>query len=569
MGFSIYSPLHTFPRDTLKLHHLPWSSNQLPEKALFECKGMASLWKMKEQVPQWLLTALINWDKTFFPFAILLAKAERCCLAFWLLPRGSAPPAPLQQGPLRGCQVSRCCQEPEKSSGVPRGDGDTGRQTALSSLLIPSKEWDRRSSSNSCTMANANRRLVGRREPLVMLFADFFFFILTCCLYRGCCFVSRLQWVLSRASPLPPSIFLYTCKEISSSRRKWCNWRTVGVNKLLPMACLFSFCLQVKFAIVQNQKGFLYTDRICEHSLLMLIFVILAWPMVKLLTLLLSTWVPSVENACEMLLWLWWNNHGKDKDVNRECQQYCGMLPATAPPLWFSPASELPCLLPTFDLCWCFYGISCGSVGIWPSFWSEIHPVISVLTAPCPLLVTLHRARNSFAIWCRPVVRSPCRNKQLHWQLVTSFMLGIEQAGYKCVCFTKAEVGHSRLAESAAKDKRNLQWDLYPWDLYPCIQVAFRHPVTKGSEVMCPFLQSWCCKWSCLRLYIKPHYRYNLTILSSIAEAKSTVSVPCHPVCAARDFSVVSIPTCISFLLHNSLLKNLHFPELESFKSVL
>lgn len=143
-------------------------------------------------------------------------------------------------------------------------------------------------------------------------------------------------------------------------------------------------------------------------------------------------------------------------------------------------------------------------------------------------------------------------------------MLGIEQAGYKCVCFTKAEVGHSRLAESAAKDKCNLQWDLYP-----CIQVAFRHPVTKGSEVMCPFLQSWCCKWSCLRLYIKPHYRYNLTILSSIAEAKSTVSVPCHPVCAARDFSVVSIPTCISFLLHNSLLKNLHFPEVESFKSVL
>lgn len=174
------------------------------------------------------------------------------------------------------------------------------------------------------------------------------------------------------------------------------------------------------------------------------------------------------------------------------------------------------------------------------------------------------RAKNSFAIWCVPVGTKPGQNKRLQWRLVTWFMLGIEQAGYKCMRFTRCEVGHSRLVGSAAKDKCNLKWDLYP-----CIQVVFCHPVTKGSGVTCPFLQCWCCKWSCLRLCIKPHYRYNLTILSSAAEVKSAVSVPCHPVCAAKDFSVISIPTCISFLLHNSLLKNLHFPEVESSKSAL
>lgn len=115
-----------------------------------------------------------------------------------------------------------------------------------------------------CELA-AGRASWAARDAVCWLF----FFILTCCLYRGCCFVSRLQWVLSWASPLPPSIFLYTCKEISSSWRNWCSWRTVGVNKLLPMACLFSFCLQVEFAIVQNQKGFLYTltESVSTHYL--------------------------------------------------------------------------------------------------------------------------------------------------------------------------------------------------------------------------------------------------------------------------------------------------------------
>lgn len=139
--------------------------------------------------------------------------------------------------------------------------------------------------------------------------------------------------------------------------------------------------------------------------------------------------------------------------------------------------------------------------------------------APCLWLYALQSKKQFCNLVCASGTK-PGRNKQLQWQLVTWFMLGIEQAEYKCMCFPKCEVGHSRLVGSAAKDKCNLKWDLYP-----CIQVAFCHPVTKVSEVTCPFLQCWCCKWSCLRLYIKPHYRYSLAILSSVAEEWGALSL--------------------------------------------
>lgn len=90
-------------------------------------------------------------------------------------------------------------------------------------------------------------------------------------------------------------------------------------------------------------------------------------------------------------------------------------------------------------------------------------------------------------------------------------MFGIEQVGFKCVF---------QRAESAVKDKCNTEWDLYP-----CIQVAFYHPVTTGWEAMCPFLWCWYFKWSCLRLCIIPHYRYNLPILSSVAEQWRALSL--------------------------------------------
>lgn len=195
------------------------------------------------------------------------------------------------------------------------------------------------------------------------------------------------------------------------------------------------------------------------------------------------------------------------------------LISGTASPLVFHLSAEVPCLLPTshfmlilswniLQFCRCLL------------FLSEIYSAISIAIISCPLLVTLHCAEQRTVLQSGVCQWQTAWWKQPQWRLVTWFMLCIEQAGYKCSCVTKCEVGHSRLVGSAAKDKCNPKWDLYP-----CIQVAFCHPVTKGSEVTCHFLQCWSCKWSCLRLYIKPHYRYDLTILSSVAEEWRALSL--------------------------------------------
>lgn len=92
---------------------------------------------------------------------------------------------------------------------------------------------------------------------------------------------------------------------------------------------------------------------------------------------------------------------------------------------------------------------------------------MSVPLTPLAHDFMLCRTKNNFAMWCRPVV-------EMH--ISDNDIFGIEHVGYKCVF---------QRAESAVKDKGNIEWDLYP-----CIQVAFYHPVTKGWEAMCPFL--WC-----------------------------------------------------------------------------
>lgn len=45
--------------------------------------------------------------------------------------------------------------------------------------------------------------------------------------------------------------------------------------------------------------------------------------------------------------------------------------------------------------------------------------------------------------------------------------------------------------------------------------------------------------------------------LFNCIRVRSSVFVPCHGVRAARDFSVMSIPTCISSFLHNSSLRRI------------
>lgn len=70
---------------------------------------------------------------------------------------------------------------------------------------------------------------------------------------------------------------------------------------------------------------------------------------------------------------------------------------------------QLTCFVsyPLLALSWCFYGIFCNSVGVWPSFWFEIDSATSVPTTSISLLVTLLcRAKNNFAVWCRPEVQT-------------------------------------------------------------------------------------------------------------------------------------------------------------------
>lgn len=173
-------------------------------------------------------------------------------------------------------------------------------------------------------------------------------------------------------------------------------------------------------------------------------------------------------------------------------------------------------------LCLCFYVIFCISIGVWLLFWSAIFSAISISTTFCPLLMTSHSAEQRTILQSGVCQWYKAWSKQTALVTISDLIYAGDWTGrvQVCMCFTKCEVGHSRLVGSAAKDKCNLKWDLYS-----CIQVAFCHPVTKVSGVTCPFLQCWCCKWSCSRLCIKPHYRYSLTILSSVAEEWGALSL--------------------------------------------
>lgn len=74
-------------------------------------------------------------------------------------------------------------------------------------------------------------------------------------------------------------------------------------------------------------------------------------------------------------------------------------------------------------------------------FLSEIYSAISIPITSCPLLVTLHYAEQRTVLQSGVCQWQMAWWKQPQWRLVTWFMSCIEQAGYKCPCVTKCEVG--------------------------------------------------------------------------------------------------------------------------------
>lgn len=88
------------------------------------------------------------------------------------------------------------------------------------------------SSSSSCAVVNANQRLGAHHEPSLMLLCCFSCHAASTTPGWGCWFVSHLQSVLSKASPLLLSV-------------SWCNGQVVQLaslrNKIPPKGTWMSF----------------------------------------------------------------------------------------------------------------------------------------------------------------------------------------------------------------------------------------------------------------------------------------------------------------------------------------
>lgn len=282
---------------------------------LFERKGVGRLREIQEQVPGW---RSLLWFPVQSPSLPLRWLQERSGAG---RPRDAAA-APAEAAAPRP-RSGRCGTHSSAAGPLPAGsfqDAAGRRREALESLVVTAGRQTApfftslSSAKNGTGTAAAPRwALTGgfARVPL----ADLLFFWHAVFTFLAVWLLVCVTLAVSSQqgfSVLP--IFLYNCIAVSSSWGSCCNWRTVGVNKLLCVACLFSFYLQAKFLILQN-KILLSTLAEPMSTLCRLIFkIFLVWPRVEI-DLLLSTCVPSMKNACEMLC-VCWNIHYINEDVN-------------------------------------------------------------------------------------------------------------------------------------------------------------------------------------------------------------------------------------------------------------